>query len=185
MTTQIYIPRRKFLQTAGLTLIGSCFIPQAVWAASGKTAERRLKLYHMHTGETFNEVFWAEGKFIPDAVKHLNKFFRDWRTDQVSEICPKLFSLMHNVYNKLDAKKPIHIISGYRCEKTNAALRKKSKGVARKSRHLTGHAIDFSVPGKRLKDVRNCAVSFQQGGVGYYPARGFIHADIREKPAIW
>jgi uncharacterized protein YcbK (DUF882 family) len=180
----IYIPRRTFIQSAGLTLIGSCFLPQVVWSST-KTAERRIKLYHMHTGESLNEVFWAEGKFVPETLKTLNKFFRDWRTDQVSEICPKLYSLLHNVYAKLDASKPMHIISGFRSEKTNEALRKKSKKVAKKSRHLTGHAIDFSIPGKRLKDVRNATLSFQVGGVGYYPAKGFIHADIREKPTTW
>lgn len=180
----ILIPRRNFIQTAGISLIGSCFLPNIVWGASAKV-EERLKLYHMHTGESFNEVFWANGKFVPDALKRLNKLLRDWRTDDVAEICPSLFILLNNVSRKLDASKPFHIISAYRCEKTNAALRKKSKGVAQKSRHMTGHAIDFSIPGKNLKDVRAATLSFKAGGVGYYPAKGFIHADIREKPVQW
>lgn len=139
----------------------------------------------MHTGETFNEVFWANGKFVPGAIKSLNKFFRDWRTDDMTDICPALFVLMNNVYRKLDAKKPLHIISGYRCEKTNNSLRKNSKGVAKKSRHLTGHAVDFSIPGTRLKDVRNAALTFKAGGVGYYPSQDFVHVDIRDKVVQW
>ncbi len=181
----IYIPRREFIQTAGLAILGSCFVPKVVWASSTATAEKRLKLYHMHTGESFNDVFWAEGKFLPESLKALNKLLRDWRTDQVKEISPQLLSLIDQVYTKLDGNKPIHIVSAYRCEKTNASLRKKSKGVARKSKHLTGHAIDFSIPGKRLRDVRNCVLSYGAGGVGYYPAKGFVHADIREKPITW
>jgi uncharacterized protein YcbK (DUF882 family) len=182
--SEIYIPRRKFIQTTGLVLAGSCFMPQLVWGAA-KNAEKRLKLYNIHTGEHLNEVFWAEGKFIPETLKSLNKFFRDWRTDQVAEICPKLYQLMHDIYAKMDPSKPFHIISGYRSPKTNESLRKKSKKVAKKSRHLTGHAIDLSIPGASLKNLRNCAMSFRAGGVGYYPARGFVHVDIRDKPTIW
>ncbi len=184
MSGSIILPRRNFIQTAGVALLGSCFLPKIVWGAVAKL-EERLNLYHIHTGETFNDIFWAEGKFIPDAVKSLNKLLRDWRTDDQAEINPNLFILLNNVYRKIDASKPFHIISAYRCEKTNAALRKKSKGVAHKSKHLTGHAIDFSAPGKNLKDVRKATMSFKVGGVGYYPARGFIHADIREKPTQW
>jgi uncharacterized protein YcbK (DUF882 family) len=184
MTSTIIIPRRNFIQTAGVTLLGSCFLPNIVWGAASKV-EERLKLYHMHTGETFNEVFWAQGKFIPEAVKSLNKFMRDWRTDEVKDMCPSLFVLLNNVYRKIGAGKPIHVISAYRCEKTNAELRKKSKRVAKESRHKTGQAIDFSIPGVNLKTLRNAAASFKAGGVGYYPASGFIHADIREKPVLW
>lgn len=184
MTSDIIIPRRQFIKTAAATLIGSCFLPKFVCAAGAKF-EERLNLYNMHTGESFNQVFWAEGKFIPDAIQGLNKILRDWRTDEVTDMCPSLFILLNNIYRKIDASKPIHIISGYRCEKTNAGLRKKSKGVAKKSKHLTGHAIDFSIPGKPLKTLRNAALTFKAGGVGYYPARGFIHCDIRNKPTQW
>lgn len=168
-----------------MVLLGTCFIPKAVWGSSVATAERRLKLYNMHTGESFNDVFWAEGKFLPESLKALNKLLRDWRNDQQTEMCPQLLSLINQVYAKVEGDKPVHIISGYRSPTTNATLRKKSKGVAKKSKHLTGHAIDFSIPGRRLRDVRNCLMAQKAGGVGYYPAKGFVHADIRDIPVTW
>lgn len=184
MKHKIILNRRQFIQSAGIALVGSCFLPR-ILTASEVACEKSLNLHNIHTGENFNRVFWAEGNFIPDALTDLNKLMRDWRTDEVKEINPELYLLIQNIHEKLGSKKPFDIISGYRCEKTNASLRKKSKGVAQKSRHITGDAIDFSVSDRSLREARKAAVSFKAGGVGYYPAKGFIHVDIREKPILW
>ena len=183
MTSNIIIPRRKFIKSTCMALVGSCFLPKIVLGRS--IMEKKFHLYQAQTGEYFKEVFWAEGKFIPQSLKLLNKFLRDWRTGSMIQISPQLLLLMHDIQRKMDAKKPLHILSAFRCAKTNNALRKKNRGVAKFSRHMTGHAVDFNIPGRALSQVRNCALIFKKGGVGYYPRSGFIHIDIRDKPARW
>ena len=50
-------------------------------------------------------------------------------------------------------------------------------GVARKSLHQVGMAIDIRVPGRRLRDLRRAAFVLKAGGVGYYPRSRFVHVD--------
>lgn len=187
MTDNIIAPRRRFIQQAGLALVGSCFLPKIAFGSqtAANIVEKKLQLYQVHTGEYFKEVFWAEGRLIPESVKLLNKFLRDWRTNSKTEMAPELFTLLHDIQKKMEAPQPLNIFSAYRCEKTNNALRKKSKGVAKHSRHVTGHAVDFNIPGRNLTRVRDCALSFKAGGVGYYGKTGFVHVDIRDQPAQW
>jgi hypothetical protein len=59
-------------------------------------------------------------------------------------------------------------------------LRSRSGGVARTSLHMQGKAMDFSLPGANVADVRAAALRIQGGGVGYYPSSGiaFVHMDV-------
>ena len=69
------------------------------------------------------------------------------------------------------------MISGYRSPLTNASLRNGSSGVAKKSMHMEGKAIDFRLDGVKLSTVRDAALSLKAGGVGYYPRSNFVHID--------
>ncbi|NNK16391.1 MAG: DUF882 domain-containing protein, partial [Sulfitobacter sp.] len=44
---------------------------------------RRIKMYSGRTGERIDMIYWIEGQYIKDAVKEVNYFMRDWRTDGV------------------------------------------------------------------------------------------------------
>jgi hypothetical protein len=59
-------------------------------------------------------------------------------------------------------------------------LRKRSNGVAEKSQHIRGKAMDFYIPGVSLKKLRDAGLRAQVGGVGYYPSSGspFVHMDV-------
>ena len=59
------------------------------------------------------------------------------------------------------------------------------KGVAKKSKHLNGDAVDFRIPGVSLRNLRNAAIAAKKGGVGYYPQSNFVHVDIRPQPVSW
>jgi hypothetical protein len=61
---------------------------------------------------------------------------------------------------------------------TNAMLRRRSRGVAQFSQHMLGKAIDFSIPGVPLDQLRAAGLRLQRGGVGYYPGSGFVHVDV-------
>ncbi len=140
--------------------------------------ERRLHLYSTNTGETFNRVYWADGDYIPEALDEVNYLLRDYRANLIKEIDPNLLDLLHNLNHKLECDSPYHVISGYRSPKTNAALRKRNRKVARNSLHMSGMAVDLRVPDVHVKNICNAALEMRGGGVGYYARRGFVHLDV-------
>jgi uncharacterized protein YcbK (DUF882 family) len=82
------------------------------------------------------------------------------------------------VDKRLGGGNEIHIISGFRSSRYNAMLRKEGHGgVARKSLHTKGKAIDIAIPGVDLRTLRTAALDLRYGGVGYYPGPGFVHID--------
>ncbi len=138
---------------------------------------KRLSFHNLHTGEKLRTEFWAQGKFIPEALSQINHILRDHRTNEVSRIDPALLGLLHALQCKVETGAAFHVISGYRSAASNAKLRAQSGGVANRSLHMRGQAIDIAIPGCGLADLRRAAISLRAGGVGYYPASGFVHVD--------
>ena len=109
---------------------------------------RTLSFHHTHSGEDLTVTFKREGRYDEDALKKLNHFLRDWRTQDETVMDRRLFDILWEVYRDVDAKQPIQIISSYRSPATNSMLRRRSahSGVARHSQHMLGHAMDFYIP---------------------------------------
>jgi uncharacterized protein YcbK (DUF882 family) len=171
--------RRQMLK-AGLLVSLVCLNPLPAWARHSLYGmqERSLSLLNTHTGESLQKmVYWEQGSYVPDALKHLNHVLRDHRTDEVHSIDPITLDLMAAISRKVDVKRPFEIISGYRSSQTNQALRKTSSGVAKNSYHMQGKAIDLRLPGVPLKVLRKAALDLRMGGVGYYPKSDFVHID--------
>ncbi|WP_051332785.1 DUF882 domain-containing protein [Cucumibacter marinus] len=147
--------------------------------AQAATGERSLYLHYTHTGETARITFWKNGNYDQKGLKELNYFLRDWRRNEPTKMDPELFTLLWQIYNAVDGKKPIHIVSAYRAPATNEMLRSRSSGVAKNSQHTHGRAMDFWIPGVELSKLRATAMKYQGGGVGYYPTSGspFVHVD--------
>jgi hypothetical protein len=93
---------------------------------------------------------------------------------------PRLLDLVWETYRNVGAQDYIHVVSAYRSPATNSMLRSRSKGVANKSQHMLGKAMDFYIPGVPLKKLRETGLRMQVGGVGYYPRSGspFVHFDV-------
>lgn len=147
---------------------------------SGACAEeRRIELYNIHTKKEISIVYKRDGKFVPEALKELNHFMRDWRRDLATTMDPDLFDIIWEIHRELGSKKPVHLISGYRSPKTNAMLRKTRGGQAKKSKHMSGQAADIHFPDVSVKELRNSALIRERGGVGYYPTSAipFVHVD--------
>lgn len=143
------------------------------------TAGRRaLAFHHLHTGESLDLIYWAEGQYLPDATQRINHLLRDFRNDQVHVIDPSLLDLLATLRDRLNTQAPYQVISGYRSPATNAMLRAKSEGVATNSLHLVGQAIDIRVPDRALADLHSTALAMKAGGVGYYPSSDFVHVDV-------
>ena len=168
--------RRSFLK-GSVALASAISLPALAKTAQAAPGERTLRLYNTHTGETVRSVFWAEGHFIPDALKDINKVLRDHRNNQIAPIDPQLLVLLNEVSTKFGNNQLVHVISGYRSPESNAKLRANSTGVAKHSMHMDGKAIDIRLPGKDLAQLRKAAMAMRGGGVGYYPDSQFVHMD--------
>ena len=163
----------------------------SVHDASALNETRTLSFHHTHSGEDLTVTFKRDGRYDEEALKQLNHFLRDWRTQDQTTMDRHLFDIIWEVYRDVDGKKPIQIISAYRSPATNAMLRRRSAhtGVARFSQHMLGHAMDFYIPDVPLEQIRYAGLRLQRGGVGFYPTSGspFVHLDtgnIRHWPRM-
>ncbi|NEJ70452.1 DUF882 domain-containing protein [Rhizobium phaseoli] len=148
--------------------------------AAGDT--RSLKLYFIHTGEKAVITYKRNGKFDPKGLEQLNRFLRDWRKNQPTKMDPRLFDLIWDVYRQSGSKDYINVVCGFRSPGTNEMLRGRSRnsGVAEKSQHMLGKAMDFFIPDVKLATLRGIGMKMQVGGVGFYPKSGspFVHMDV-------
>jgi uncharacterized protein YcbK (DUF882 family) len=185
------LSRRRLL---GLGVVGTIgLVATPAWARSFEWGERRMSwtrpkmvveravaLRHRHTDETLHTVYYANGRYIPSALKDVNWLLRDFRSDEVKEIDPRLLDLLYAVSQRLETTQPFDVYSAYRSPATNARLRREGWGVARNSLHMQGMAIDIGLPGRESRHIANCALSLQRGGVGFYRRSNFVHLDVGE-----
>ncbi|CAK0774515.1 zinc D-Ala-D-Ala carboxypeptidase [Gammaproteobacteria bacterium] len=139
--------------------------------------ERNLHLYNIHTDETVNTVYWADGHYLAAGLRELNNLMRDHYTGDIVNIDPRLFDLLYTLCGRIEYGKPFHILSGYRCPATNSMLREQGGIVASHSLHMDGMAVDLRTPGLHTNYLRKAAMDIQYGGVGYYPYSDFVHVD--------
>lgn len=170
--------RRSLLRVAAGAAVLNTLpgIVQSV-AATPISGDRSLAFRHLHTGETLNVVYRRAGAIDPEAITALNRLLRDWRTGQEADMDLALFDLLADLRDALKVDAPFGIISGYRSPKTNAALASKSGGVAKRSYHMRGMAIDIRIPGIPAGKAYPVALAMKRGGVGAYKAKNFLHVD--------
>lgn len=159
--------------TVGLAFAGGSNARAALVA----TAARTLSLANLHTGETLTATYWDAGAYVPEALAALNRLLRDHRTGEIHPVAPGLLDLVTALRGRLETDAVVQVISGYRSPATNAALHSRSDGVATRSLHMRGEAIDLRISNVDLPRLRDAAWSLQRGGVGFYPSQ-FVHVDI-------
>jgi uncharacterized protein YcbK (DUF882 family) len=136
---------------------------------------RRLSFAHTHTGERLSVVYAYGDRRVPEALALLDWLLRDFRDNSMHSIDPALFDQLHALHRITESQAAFEIVSGYRSPATNAMLHRKSDGVAARSLHLVGQAIDLRLPDVPLADLRDAALSLRAGGVGFYRASNFVH----------
>jgi uncharacterized protein YcbK (DUF882 family) len=173
------LTRRDLLKT-GMLALGGFLCPQALMGSMCPTLpyEKSLSFYNLHTGEKLKTVYWSDGMYVLEALSDINQILRDFRTGDIKPIDTGLLDLLHSIHGLIGSRGILHVVSGYRSPETNALLRENDGGVAAKSLHIEGKAVDFRLPGCSLKTLHKAAVRLQGGGVGYYPALGFVHVDV-------
>ena len=146
--------------------------------ARARNAEPRvLNFSHLHTGERLEVEYFSAGAYLPDALGAVNHLLRDFRSGDVGPIDPALLDLLHGLRERTGTSRPFQIISGYRSPATNRMLHERSNGVATKSLHMTGQAIDIRLADVPLARLRDAAKAAGRGGVGFYPGSDFVHVD--------
>lgn len=162
------------LSLVALGITASVTPPKPVRAADA----RQLSFYHTHTRLSLDVVYYANGEYIDSALDEINRFLKDFRTGEITEMNPQLLDLLHDVRNELGSEEAYEVISAYRSPETNEMLRETTTGVARKSQHLKGNAIDVRLRGVRITTLRDTALRMERGGVGFYPRSDFVHMDM-------
>lgn len=182
--------RRNLIKGAGSAVFNGALVGgmgAAIWSPAQATTPasaprsasqaRLLSFVNTHTGDAFADAYWENGIYVPDAMAAINQVMRDHRSGEVHDIDPRLLDQLHRLRGDVSASSPFQIISGYRSPVTNAALHEASGGVATRSLHMEGRAIDIRVRGVDTARLRDAALAMQAGGVGYYQASDFIHVD--------
>lgn len=164
----------------GMGVLAGSMMPMDAIAAMLKQMEpkRILSFYNIHTGERIEVCYSDAGGYRTDALIQIDHVLRDYRTGEVNTIDTDLLDLLYAVKCRMQPNTPFSVISGYRSPVTNERLRRSTSGVAKKSFHTKGQAIDIRLPGYSTAQLRKLAVKMKAGGVGYYPRSDFVHIDI-------
>lgn len=163
------VRRRDLLIASGVWLL----LPRAGFALP--SAPRRLDLKNAATHETFNGPYRDADGPIPNAMADLQVFLRDFHADKLGPVSVATLDFLADVMHAVGERKAT-VLSAYRTPATNAMLRGRYYGVAEKSQHLLGKAVDITFDGKIAK-AEHAALAMARGGVGWYPDSHFIHLD--------
>jgi uncharacterized protein YcbK (DUF882 family) len=161
--------RRELLIAAGLSAVAA----RRVLAAP--SLRLRLKLKNAHTGETFDGYYRDADGPIPEAMADLRTLLRDFHVNVEGPSDVAVLDFLAAVMAASGQSQAV-VLSAYRTPETNAKLRATTLGVAEKSQHLYGRAIDVTFD-MRLGDAKRFARAMARGGVGWYPNSHFIHLD--------
>lgn len=179
--------RRDLFKVGGVlaaSAVASPFVTSTAFAAFNfnkghqSGISREISFRNIHTGEKFSGIYRIGGKYLPDAFDEINFVLRDFRAEEVFPIDPRLLDVVYTLHSLAGTNNPYDIISGYRSPKTNSMLRDSSTGVAKRSLHMTGQAIDIRLPGFSTSELKKIAVNLKVGGVGFYAKSDFVHLDI-------
>jgi uncharacterized protein YcbK (DUF882 family) len=168
--------RRDLLIATGLCILVPGGVGDAAPVAIARPSfPRRLKLKNVHTGETFDGPYRDETGPIPTAISDLAAFLRDFHVNKVGPLDVGTLDFLADVMDAI-GETNASVLSAYRTPETNARLRASMFGVAEKSQHMYGRAIDVSFD-RRLLDAETIARRMARGGVGWYPRSHFVHLD--------
>lgn len=165
------------------------------YTLSGKPLPARLinALFFWQEDHSRAAIEWDEGKrpmLSPSearkVARHHSTWVDGWRWPNFSpaELACKGTGLLHiepDLLDKLEklrqalGGKPILINSAYRSPERNRQV-----GGASKSYHMRGAGLDINMVNHDPREFERAALAVGFNGLKRYPARGFMHLDIRE-----
>jgi uncharacterized protein YcbK (DUF882 family) len=176
------LSRRRLFVFGAAAAAGLIAMPGIVRASNriAPAPPRVLDVVNTNTGESLRGVaYWADGRYVPDALTALDRLMRDHRSGEIHPIDPRLYDRLREVAQRMGHRGEIHLLSGYRTPETNDVMYEASPGnVAVNSFHSSGRALDLRIPGQSTRNVYRAAMTGQLGGVGFYPRANFVHLDV-------
>lgn len=170
------IDRRTALKMVSGASVSGLLLPAKTALAIN---EKQLSFYHTHTRQGLDVTYARDGHYIDSALSDINRFLSDFRSHDSIAIDTDLLDLIYDIRQSLGSTGRYEVISAYRSPDTNEMLRTRrgDSGVAKKSQHLLGKAIDVRLDDVKLTKLRDAAIAMKRGGVGYYLESDFIHID--------
>ncbi len=167
--------RRKFLITSSQLALG-IMVSSPLNTFGTSFQEEQLSFYHTHTREKLTVCY--KPSLCADGIQEqINLFLRDFRTGEVHPMDTALLNTLYCIQRNCRRPGIFEVISGFRSPETNQYLRKTSSGVAKKSLHMKGQAIDVRLSDLPTRKLRDIAITLGHGGVGYYAKSDFVHLD--------
>ena len=118
-----------------------------------------------------------EGRLIPEAHAAISHFLRCQRTGRIKQVHPGVVALLYQLSRDYPGR-AIVVVSGFRWRAPGSA--------GQGSPHWRARAVDLRVAGVSPRKLSARLWRTYDGiAVGYYPARGFIHVDVRDLPVRW
>jgi uncharacterized protein YcbK (DUF882 family) len=171
------LTRRRMLLGCGAVAVGALWAGRVRAAEGPAAAMRWLELRNTHTSEVLSVAYRDAGQFVATALDRLQWLLRDHRANESHPIDAQLFDQLADLADVAGVQPRFEIISGYRSPVTNSKLADASAGVARRSLHMDGRAIDVRLQGVSCARLRDLALTAGRGGVGYYHRSDFVHLD--------
>lgn len=138
----------------------------------------KIELFNTHSNELMQIRYKDEkGKYLDMGIQNIDHILRCRMTGEVKDMSLKLIELVDHIQDHFGEKR-VEIISGYRSPTLNGELRSQGRGVAKRSLHMEGLAMDIRIPGVSSRELRDYAASLHAGGVGHYPGPNFVHVDV-------
>ena len=175
--------RRQLLQTAVTGALGVSLAPLVMAQDSAQIEEAKLpefflELHNTHTNETASTLIRRGAELDPTTLALFRNVLRDHRNGESHDMDVRLYDQLHALALAAHCDARFEIISGYRSPESNDAMSSRpGSGVAKKSLHMQGRALDVRLKGCPCSNLRDLALAAKQGGVGYYQRSDFVHID--------
>lgn len=173
----LVLTRRRFVQHAAA---GGAAVAMARVIAGpdiDPADEQSLVVYNTHTREAASVVFRRGKNYDESALASLQKVLRDHRNDETHAMDVRLYEQLVDLARAAKVEASYEIISAYRSPESNSKMATPGSGVAKKSLHMEGRAIDVRLRNCSCEDLRDLALAAAKGGVGYYKRSNFVHLD--------
>ncbi len=83
-------------------------------------------------------VYYRDGAYVPDALRSIDDFLKDFRNGERHAIDPTLLDVLYEIKLKTNSHAPFEVISAFRSPETNTMLRARGTAVAQNSMHMEG-----------------------------------------------
>lgn len=168
------LARRGFLAGLGALATGA-LAPRSAEAAAPLRlpSTRQINLVNANSGERVSGTYFENGHYVYGEVWKFAYVMRDLHVGRGVPMHPWLMDMAYLAHVYFRAPEVV-ALSGYRSPTTNARI----EGAAKNSLHMAGCALDLRIKQADSLSVAQVLRHFTPGGVGWYPKRGFVHADV-------